>query len=69
LNAAFDQAAARSETSQYPSWWMYNAGLLAQDLGRTDEASFRFHQALLLPDRMLAYHFTRLARTVKAVQR
>jgi tetratricopeptide (TPR) repeat protein len=68
LNTAFDQAAARSETSQYPSWWMYNAGLLAQDLGRTDEASFRFHQALLLPDRMLAYHFTRLARTEKAVQ-
>jgi tetratricopeptide (TPR) repeat protein len=62
LEAAFDQAASRSETSQYPSWWMYNAGLLARDLGRSDETAVRFRNALLLPDRMLAYHFTRLAR-------
>ena len=61
LKTAFDQAAVRSETSQYPSWWMYSAGLLARDLGRTDETRARFHKALLLPDRMLAYHFTRLA--------
>jgi tetratricopeptide (TPR) repeat protein len=61
LQTAFDQAATRSETSQFPSWWMYSAGLLARELGRTDEAEARFHKALLLPDRMLAYHFTRLA--------
>ncbi|HET9697337.1 MAG TPA: tetratricopeptide repeat protein, partial [Terriglobales bacterium] len=61
LQTAFDQAASRSETSQYPSWWMYSAGLLARELGRSDEAEARFHRALLLPDRMLAYHFTRLA--------
>jgi tetratricopeptide (TPR) repeat protein len=61
LAAAFDQAASRSETSQYPSWWMYSAGLLARELGRNEEANTRFHKALLLPDRMLAYHFTRLA--------
>jgi hypothetical protein len=37
--------------------------LLARDLGNTEETSARFHRALLLPDRMLAYHFTRLAET------
>jgi hypothetical protein len=40
---------------------MYVAGLLAKDLNREKEADYRFRQALLLPDRMLAYHFTRLA--------
>lgn len=62
LQTAFDQAASRSETSQYPSWWMYNAGLLARELGNDEEANLWFHRALLLPDRMLAYHFTRLAQ-------
>jgi hypothetical protein len=56
-----EQAQSRSETSQFPSWWMYSAGLLARDLGDSAEAESRFHRALLLPDRMLAYHFTRLA--------
>jgi hypothetical protein len=40
---------------------MYTAGSLAKELGQNDEASTRFRNALLLPDRMLAYHFTRLA--------
>jgi len=68
LTTAFEQAAARSGTSQYPSWWMYNAGLLALDLGRTEEADFRFRRALLLPDRMLAYHFTRLVNAENTTQ-
>ena len=63
LQNSFEQAANRSETSAYPSWWMYTAGALAEDLGRTEEANIRFRKALLLPDRMLAYHFTRLARS------
>lgn len=63
LETAFDQSATRSDTSQYPSWWMYSAGLLARDLGKTEEANFRFKRALLLPDRMLSYHFTRLAQS------
>jgi hypothetical protein len=61
LQTSFDAAASRSETSGFPSWWMYVAGLLAKDLNREKEADYRFRQALLLPDRMLAYHFTRLA--------
>jgi Flp pilus assembly protein TadD len=63
LQASFEQAAIRSESSAYPSWWMYTAGSLAQELGRTQEAGVRFRKALLLPDRMLAYHFTRLAKS------
>ena len=61
LQDALDQAATRSETSAYPSWWMYTAGRLSQDLGNQQEAELRYRKALLLPDRMLAYHFTRLA--------
>lgn len=61
LQSALVQAESRSETSAFPSWWTYTAGLLENDLGRKQEANLRFRKALLLPDRMLAYHFTRLA--------
>ena len=63
LQLSLVEAAMRSETSAYPSWWMYNAGLLEKELGRPEEADIMFHKALLLPDRMLAYHFTRLVKT------
>jgi tetratricopeptide (TPR) repeat protein len=63
LQAGFEQAAYRSQTSGYPGWWMYSAGALAKDLGRNEEAEFRFKKALLLPDRMLSYHLTRLMRS------
>jgi len=62
LHAALTDATNRTETSAYPSWWMYNAGELERELGRSQEADARFQKALLLPDRMLAYHFTRLAQ-------
>ncbi|HZS95801.1 MAG TPA: DUF5107 domain-containing protein [Terriglobales bacterium] len=61
LQTAFDQAASRSDTSSFPSYWNYTTGSLAKELGKADEVSARFRNALLLPDRMLAYHFTRLA--------
>lgn len=63
LQTSFEQAASRSQTSAFPSWWMYTAGSLARELGNADEANVRFRNALLLPDRMLAYHLTRLAKT------
>lgn len=63
LQNALADAAARTETSGYPSWWMYTAGILARDLGKEEEANARFQKALLLPDRMLAYHMTRLAQS------
>jgi len=63
LRSSYDAAASRSDTSGYPSWWMYVAGSLAGDVGREQEANLRFRQALLLPDRMLAYHSARLAKS------
>ena len=59
----FRSEANRTETSAYPSWWMYTAGMLEKDLGKEQEANARFRNALLLPDRMLAYHLTRLAQS------
>ena len=62
LQKALADAVGRTETSGYPSWWMYTAGMLERDLGKKQEANARFRRALLLPDRMLAYHLTRLAQ-------
>ena len=62
LQASLEEAANRSETSSFTSWWDYSAGALAAALGREQEADRWFQKALLLPDRMLAYHLTRLAR-------
>lgn len=61
LQTSLEEAAHRSETSAFPSWWMYTAGSLAKALGLGQEANSRFRKALLLPDQMLAYHCTRLA--------
>ncbi len=66
LQTALAQAKSRSETSSYTSWWDYTAGALASALGDQKEANQRFQNALLLPDRMLAYHFTRMERAEAA---
>jgi len=66
LRSALLQAESRSETSAYPSWWDYTAGALQLALGNRQQAEQSFRKALLLPDRMLAYHFTRLARSAAA---
>jgi len=63
LQAALEQAESRTSTSGYPSWWEYTSATLFKDLGETREAEVRFRNALLLPDRMLAYHFVRLAKS------
>jgi tetratricopeptide (TPR) repeat protein len=62
LQSALLQVIDRSENSSYPGWWDYSAGALAAALGEEQVANERFQQALLLPDRMLSYHLTRLAR-------
>jgi len=62
LRTALEEAENRTKTSGYPSWWEYAAASLAKELGRPTEADDRFRKALMLPDRMLAYHFTRLAK-------
>jgi tetratricopeptide (TPR) repeat protein len=62
LQSALAQVENRSDNSSYPGWWDYSAGVLAAALGQEKEANQRFQKALLLPDRMLSYHLTRLAR-------
>ena len=62
LRSASEQAESRTETSSFAGWWYYSAGALDKALGRNTEADVKFKKALLLPDRMLAYHFARLAR-------
>lgn len=62
LQTALTDATNRTETSAYPSWWFYNAGLLEGELHQ-QAADMKFQKALLLPDRMLAYHLARLARS------
>jgi len=62
LQSALLQAKSRRDASSYTSWWDYSAGLLASALSSRLETNQEFQRALLLPDRMLAYHFTRLAR-------
>jgi tetratricopeptide (TPR) repeat protein len=62
LQSALQQAKSRRDTSSYTSWWDFNTGILADALGNRQEADQEFQRALLLPDRMLAYHFTRLER-------
>jgi len=63
LQSALVQAESRTETSAYPSWWHYTAGTLQAALGKSKEAQKSFQKALLLPDRMMAYHLTRVARS------
>src|SRR5450755_1062183 len=62
LQSALLQTKSRRDASSYTSWWDYSAGLLASALSSRLETNQEFQRALLLPDRMLAYHFTRLAR-------
>ena len=62
LRVALEEAENRTKTSGYPSWWEYSAASLAKELGRATEADNRYRNSLMLPDRMLAYHFTRLAK-------
>ena len=66
LQTALTQAESRADTSGYTSWWDYTAGVLAGALGSHQEADQKLQQALLLPDRMLSYHFTRMARAEDA---
>lgn len=62
LQASLEEAEKRSNTSSYPGWWEYTAASLAKALGQSATAEIGFRKALLLPDRMLTYHFTRLAQ-------
>jgi len=62
LRSAMAEADRRATTSSFAGWWYYTAGVLNAALGNRKEADMKFQKALLLPDRMLSYHCTRLIR-------
>jgi tetratricopeptide (TPR) repeat protein len=62
LEAALAHVEARSKTGSNDSSSLYAAGCIEAALGHRQEADQAFQQALLLPDRMMAHHLSRLAR-------
>ena len=62
LRSASADAEGRTQTSSFAGWWHYTTGALQAALGNRKEADREFQKALLLPDRMMSYHCTRLAR-------
>ncbi len=65
LEAALAQAENLAETSALASFWVYTLGSLEAALGQKQQADAAFRKVFLLPDRVLAYHLTRLALTPK----
>ena len=61
LESALDHARNMTQTSSLPGWWFYNCGLIDAVLGHAADAEADFRDALLMPDRLLSYHLTRLA--------
>jgi tetratricopeptide (TPR) repeat protein len=58
LNGILDRSNNDSEKS---SWWLYNSAMLNSAVGSDQQAQEEFREALLAPDRLMAYHLTRLA--------
>jgi tetratricopeptide (TPR) repeat protein len=61
LEAAVARAEGNSKTDSDDSLLVYTTGCLKAELGHRKEAEEAFQQALLLPDRMMAHHLSRLA--------
>jgi tetratricopeptide (TPR) repeat protein len=61
LESALARIQANNETDSN-SLGVYTQGLLESALGRSQRADATFQEALLLPDRMMAHHLSRLAR-------
>jgi tetratricopeptide (TPR) repeat protein len=62
LQRALQQAEDNGNTSSYSSLWLYHEALLEKASGQVEQADRTLTRALLLPDRMMAHHLSRLAR-------
>jgi hypothetical protein len=62
IQNALAHAGARAQAGTGSSSSLYTAGALESALGDKQAADAKFKEALLLPDRLLAYHLIRLAR-------
>jgi tetratricopeptide (TPR) repeat protein len=61
LEAALVRVEGEIKTRSLKGIWIYAAGMIERELGRHQAAMERFQQAVLLPDRMLSLHLSRLA--------
>ncbi|HMI53432.1 MAG TPA: DUF5107 domain-containing protein [Candidatus Saccharimonadales bacterium] len=61
LRAALADAETKTATSSFKSWWMYATGTLQMALGETAAGKKSLEDALLMPESLMSYHFTRLA--------
>lgn len=59
--AALSNLNGRLESMSQKGFWAYAVGLLEQELGREEAARAHLARAVLLPDRMLSLHLSRVA--------
>ncbi len=62
MRSGLAQLQARASAGSVTSWSLYISGTLKAEFGQKQAAEADFREALLLPDRLLAHHFIRLAR-------
>ena len=68
VQAAVARWGERTSTGAETSWSLYVSGALKSETGQKQAAEADFREALLLPDRLLAHHFVRLARAGRSPQ-
>jgi hypothetical protein len=71
----FDESAAKQKLNgilehsnndgERSAWWLYNRAMLDSVVGNDQQAQRELREALLAPDRLMAYHLTRLAMSSK----
>jgi len=61
LQNVLDGSKNNSGSGAESSSWLYNIAMLDRALGNHQQADQEFHDALLAPDQLSAYHLTRLA--------
>lgn len=61
LTTSLSQAEARIHTSSFKGWWTYTASTLQLALGQQEQGNKYLREAILLPESLMSYHFSRLA--------
>jgi tetratricopeptide (TPR) repeat protein len=61
LLSTASQAEATSRSSSLQGWWVYTAAALQIAAGQTEQGEHKLREALLLPESLMSYHFSRLA--------
>jgi tetratricopeptide (TPR) repeat protein len=61
LATTLSQAEARIGTSSFKGWWTYNVATLQIALGQLEQGKNSLRAAILLPESLMSYHFSRLA--------